>query len=66
MEISGHAVYGTGWILSVILQEKLIRIRIWLHFLNRLNADWVAATRRMSPAVLIELLEVTGKEYAVK
>lgn len=32
-------------------------------FLNRLNADWVKATKRMSPAVLIELLEVTGKEY---
>lgn len=32
-------------------------------FLNRLNADWVKATKRMSPAVLIELLEITGKEY---
>lgn len=32
-------------------------------FLNRLNSDWVIATKRMSPAVLIELLEVTGKEY---
>jgi uncharacterized protein (TIGR03083 family) len=33
-------------------------------FLNRLNADWVQATKRMSPSVLIELLEVTGREYA--
>ncbi len=32
-------------------------------FLNRLNADWVRATKRMSPAVLVELLQVTGKEY---
>ena len=32
-------------------------------FLNRLNADWVKATRRVSPAVLIELLEITGKEF---
>lgn len=32
-------------------------------FLNRLNADWVKATKRMSPAVLIELLEITGKEF---
>ena len=33
-------------------------------FLNRLNADWVKATKRMSPPVLIELLEVTGKEFS--
>ena len=33
-------------------------------FLNRLNADWVKATKRMSPSVLIELLEITGKEYS--
>lgn len=32
-------------------------------FLNQLNSDWVKATKRMSPAVLIELLEITGKEY---
>lgn len=35
-----------------------------IDFLNRLNADWVKATKRMSPSVLIELLEITGKEYA--
>jgi uncharacterized protein (TIGR03083 family) len=29
-------------------------------FLNRLNADWVAAARRLSPRVLAELLAVTG------
>ena len=32
-------------------------------FLNRLNADWVQATRRLSPAVLIELLAQSGVEY---
>jgi len=32
-------------------------------FLNRLNADWVRAMKRMSPALLIELLELTGKYY---
>ena len=32
-------------------------------FLNQLNADWVAAMKRVSPKVLIELLEITGKEY---
>lgn len=29
-------------------------------FLNRLNADWVAASRRLSPRVLVELLAATG------
>jgi hypothetical protein len=32
--------------------------------LNRLNADWTAATRRLSPRVLIRLLEVSGEEVA--
>jgi uncharacterized protein (TIGR03083 family) len=31
-------------------------------FLNRLNADWVRASKRISPAVLIDLLEHTGRE----
>jgi uncharacterized protein (TIGR03083 family) len=33
-----------------------------VHFLNGLNADWVKATRRISPPMLIELLESTGRE----
>jgi hypothetical protein len=31
-------------------------------WLNQLNSDWVKATKRLSPAVLIHLLEITGKE----
>jgi len=31
-----------------------------VRFLNRLNADWVAASRRLSPRVLVDLLAVTG------
>jgi uncharacterized protein (TIGR03083 family) len=34
-----------------------------VHLLNRLNADWVRATKRLSPQVLIELLETTGQFY---
>ena len=33
-----------------------------LNYLNRLNADWIRATRRMSPPVLTELLELTGQQ----
>ncbi|SEJ22699.1 TIGR03083 family protein [Dyadobacter sp. SG02] len=34
-------------------------------YLNRLNADWVNASKRMSPALLTELIESTGKQYTV-
>lgn len=32
-------------------------------FLNRLNADWVRATKRLSPKVIVDLLKSSGKEY---
>ncbi|MGI4742158.1 MAG: maleylpyruvate isomerase N-terminal domain-containing protein [Janthinobacterium lividum] len=32
-------------------------------FLNRLNGEWVRAARRLSPAVLVELLAQSGAEY---
>lgn len=31
-------------------------------FLNRLNADWVKAARRISPQMLVELLQLASKE----
>jgi uncharacterized protein (TIGR03083 family) len=31
-------------------------------FLNQLNADWIRASRRISPRLLIEFLEVTGAQ----
>lgn len=31
-------------------------------FLNRLNADWVKAAKRVSPRILIELLELTNRQ----
>jgi hypothetical protein len=34
-----------------------------IDFLNRLNADWVKATKRLSPEVIIDLLKSSGKEY---
>jgi uncharacterized protein (TIGR03083 family) len=35
-----------------------------VEYLNRLNAEWVRVARRFSPAVLIELLEVSGPEVS--
>lgn len=34
-----------------------------LDFLNKLNADWVKATKRLSPKVIVDLLKLSGKEY---
>ena len=34
----------------------------FIRFINRNNAEWVQAARRMSPAVVIELLEITSKQ----
>ncbi|UYZ60248.1 maleylpyruvate isomerase N-terminal domain-containing protein [Hymenobacter latericus] len=33
-------------------------------FLNQLNADWITATRRLSPAIVMQLLEQSGREYS--
>jgi uncharacterized protein (TIGR03083 family) len=33
-------------------------------FLNQLNADWVRASQRLSPDVLTELLETSGRQYS--
>lgn len=35
-----------------------------VQFLNQLNADWVTAARRISPALLVSLLAVTGPAYS--
>jgi len=32
-------------------------------YLNKLNADWVYALKRMSPKILIELLTASGRQY---
>ena len=37
-------------------------LRALIAMIDRLNAEWVAAARRLSPRLLIELLEVTGPQ----
>ncbi|HLO43588.1 MAG TPA: maleylpyruvate isomerase N-terminal domain-containing protein [Leadbetterella sp.] len=34
-----------------------------LNYLNKLNHDWVNAMRRLSPKIIIELLEQSGNQY---
>ncbi|GHB57866.1 maleylpyruvate isomerase N-terminal domain-containing protein [Persicitalea jodogahamensis] len=35
-----------------------------VEYLNQLNAEWVLAMKRLSPTIVIELLEQTGKQYS--
>lgn len=52
------ALHRDGWAVSpdiaVDSYDDLV------NYLNTLNADWVKAARRLSPAILIELLETTN------
>jgi uncharacterized protein (TIGR03083 family) len=34
----------------------------WVELLNRLNADWIQAAQRLSPAVILDLLRVTNAQ----
>lgn len=36
-----------------------------VNFLNNLNITWTNAAKRISPKIITQLLQVTGKEYAV-
>ncbi|HEU5291426.1 MAG TPA: maleylpyruvate isomerase N-terminal domain-containing protein [Cyclobacteriaceae bacterium] len=69
-DIASHLLDGNIRTLSISRDkyigerpESINSYQDLVDFLNRLNADWVRATRRVSPAVLIELLEITGKEF---
>jgi uncharacterized protein (TIGR03083 family) len=42
--------------------DKIDSYQNLVDYLNRLNADWVRAAKRVSPKILIELLDQYGKE----
>jgi uncharacterized protein (TIGR03083 family) len=60
--IRGHSFLRDGYFGET--PGELETYQDLVDFLNRLNADWVKATKRVSPTVLIELLEITGKVYS--
>lgn len=69
-DIASHLLDGNLRIISQLRdryvgdpQGKIESYQDLIDYLNRLNADWVSATKRLSPSVLTELLEITGKEY---
>jgi hypothetical protein len=68
-DIASHLLDGNIRKISMLRDgyfgEKPENIQTYadlVSFLNQLNADWVKATRRISPQVLIYLLEQTGKQ----
>lgn len=52
----GHNFYGEK-------PDPINSYQDLVNFLNRLNADWVKAMKRVSPVIITDLLEATGVEY---
>jgi uncharacterized protein (TIGR03083 family) len=52
----GHNFYGEK-------PDPINSYQDLMNFLNRLNADWVKAMRRVSSVIITDLLESTGVEY---
>jgi uncharacterized protein (TIGR03083 family) len=69
-DIAAHLLDGNVRTLSIVRDgyqgDRPGEIKIYgdlVDYLNRLNADWVQACKRISPQVLTQMLETTGKEY---
>lgn len=69
-DIAVHLLDGNLRTLSMLRDnyfgeqpENINAYQDLVNFLNQLNADWVTATKRLSPRVIINLLQSSGKEY---
>jgi hypothetical protein len=69
--IAGHLLDGNIRTLSMLRDgyngtsaPAIGSYRDLVGYLNGLNAEWVAAMKRVSPVVLVDLLEKTGREYS--
>lgn len=70
-DIAAHLLDGNLRSLSILRDDyngnRPVGIKIYadlVGYLNQLNADWVQAAHRLSPRVITDLLESTGKEYS--
>jgi len=68
-DIASHLLDGNLRLLSMVRDQYfgntpkgLNSYQDLVDFLNGLNGDWVIATKRLSPKVIIDLLEHTGSE----
>ena len=69
-DIAVHLLDGNIRALSMardgyfgVQPENINSYQDLVNYLNKLNADWVIAFKRVSPKVLVELLASTGKQY---
>lgn len=69
-DIAAHLLDGNLRTLSIIRDqyfgekpENIETFNELVDYLNRLNAEWTVAAKRLSPRLIIDLLEDTGKEY---
>jgi hypothetical protein len=69
-EVAAHLLDGNLRTLSILRDgyqgdppANVSSYQDLVEYLNRLNADWVQAFKRLSPQVLIDWLERSGKEY---
>ncbi|MBX2815999.1 MAG: maleylpyruvate isomerase N-terminal domain-containing protein [Saprospiraceae bacterium] len=69
-DIAVHLLDGNLRTLSMLRDhyfgekaENLDSYEDLVKYLNRLNADWVTAMRRLSPKVILELLRTSGQQY---
>jgi len=69
-DVAAHLLDGNLRTLSIVRDryfgEKPENIATYLDlvgYLNRLNAEWTSAAKRLSPRVITDLLEQTGWEY---
>jgi len=70
-DVASHLLDGNLRALSIsrdgYFGEKADNINSYqdlVSFLNNMNMSWTSATKRLSPNVLISLLEITGKQYS--
>jgi len=71
-DIAAHILDGYLRRLSVLRDEQelpppdppIASYADLVSYLNRLNADWVAVCRRLSPPVLVDFLRTTGPQVA--
>ena len=68
-DVVAHLLDGNIRVLSMLRDDHFgeapasFAYNDLVHFLNGLNADWVKAMKRVSPQMLILLLELTGKPF---
>jgi len=70
-DVAAHLLDGNIRVLSIMRDNhfsdqpgNIYTYEDLVGYLNSINAEWVHAMKRMSPQLLVSLLEFTGKAYA--